>query len=356
MMGDAVFCGTFSYSRAFAMSTVPILIAEDDHKSIVIDRPAIVVGRSRRRADVCIDDRSISAVHCEIAVRENCLQVRNRGLNGIRINGRKSAEGVLQDGDILEIARLKYRVLMAGDSGHPNALQSSRSNDWLVRLAGMELGPMPWAELSLMVQRGELTRTDEVRWSEQPHWIPAATADGLFDAVAVAAKSAAPMNGKVAKLTKSGNSQADHSTVPAETSAEPGNGSGNESRPLEFGSSDNLQISFKASVDSLIDTATNLPDETDASARALKPGLSISRDGKSRKANSQHDKPQIDDDLGWSLDDGLEEEFADPGGHNAAIASGNPAGLPPLPLPPPLPIATQPIPLPAAHRCHDLVH
>ena len=94
------------------MSTVPILIAEDDRKNIVIDRPAIVVGRSRRRSDIRIEDQSISAVHCEIEIGENCLQVRNRGRNGIRINGQKRDEGVLRDGDDFEIARMKYRVLM----------------------------------------------------------------------------------------------------------------------------------------------------------------------------------------------------------------------------------------------------
>tara|TARA_R110002072_G_scaffold303123_1_gene494755 strand:+ start:208030 stop:209649 length:1620 start_codon:yes stop_codon:yes gene_type:complete len=180
MMGDSRF-GTFSHLRAFAMSTVPILIADDDCRNIVIDRPAIVVGRSRRRSDVRIDDRSISAVHCEIEVDENCLRVRNRGRNGIRINGQKRDEGVLYDGDVFEIARLKFRVLMEGDPRHPNASQLSCSNDWFVRLAGMELGPMPWAELSLMAQRGELTESDEVRWSRQRQWRSAATTDGLFD-------------------------------------------------------------------------------------------------------------------------------------------------------------------------------
>ena len=126
------------------MSTVPILIAEDDRKNIVIDRPAIVVGRSRRRSDIRIDDRSISAVHCEIEVGENCLQVRNRGRNGIRINGQKIDEGVLRDGDVFEIAKMKYRVLMDGDFDHPNASKLSRNNDWFARLAGMEFGPMPW--------------------------------------------------------------------------------------------------------------------------------------------------------------------------------------------------------------------
>lgn len=167
-------------SRAFEMSTVPILIAQDNRRHIVIDRPAIVVGRSRRRSDVRIDDRSISSVHCEIEVGENCLRVRNRGHNGIRINGQKRDEGVLRDGDVFEIARLKFRVLMEGDPRHPNASQLSSSNDWFVRLAGMELGPMPWAELSLMAQRGELTESDEVRWSRQRHWRSAATTDGLF--------------------------------------------------------------------------------------------------------------------------------------------------------------------------------
>ncbi|MDG2359629.1 MAG: FHA domain-containing protein [Planctomycetaceae bacterium] len=77
-----------------------------------MDRPAIVVGRSRRRSDIRIEDQSISAVHCEIEIGENCLQVRNRGRNGIRINGQKRDEGVLRDGDDFEIARMKYRVLM----------------------------------------------------------------------------------------------------------------------------------------------------------------------------------------------------------------------------------------------------
>ena len=163
------------------MSTVPILIAEDDRKNIVIDRPAIVVGRSRRRSDIRIEDGSISAVHCEIEIGENCLQVRNRGRNGIRINGQKRDEGVLRDGDDFEIARMKYRVLMEGESSHPNTSKLSSNNDWFVRLVGLELGPMPWAELSLMVQRGELTETDEVRWSRQRLWCPAGEADGLFD-------------------------------------------------------------------------------------------------------------------------------------------------------------------------------
>lgn len=294
---------SFNGLRAYLMSTVPVLIAEEGNESIVIDRPAIVVGRSRRRSDVRIDNRSISAVHCEIAIGENCLQIRNRGLNGIRINGQKSDTGILRDGDVLEIARLKYRVLMKGDTRFPNASELSSSNDWFVRLAGMELGPMPWAELSLMAQRGELTRSDEVRWSQQQKWIPAGSADGLFE------------SDERRSETPDTLAQSDGRSA----SADPDDTVSNtpEDAQIQFAELDAADVTEEPSNHkdtALVDTAelTQKPtDQTDASVSSLKASIIPLRteqpDADHRADSKVHRSPEspITNDFGINLTEGL---------------------------------------------------
>jgi hypothetical protein len=347
MMDGAVFTGISSNSRACVMSTVPILIAQDDGQSIVIDRPAIVVGRSRRRSDVRINHESISAVHCEICVGESCLQIRNRGRNGIRINGQKTDEGVLQEGDTLEIARLKFRVSMAGDPDRPDASSSSRNNDWLVRLAGMELGPMPWAELALMAQRGELTKSDEVRWSGQRTWRPAATADGLFD---------------LEVATSPENSPAATRNTRAEV---PWNG--------QVDSIDETTEANTPETDSLVDTATDLLNETATTANRFvlaKPGsredttAAKDRVTDAGSADEREDNKRQADTPPSPLDDGdpaeniIDLDAIEEESHPEAEISGwldtdvpsNPV-LPPIRLPPPLPDSP---PMPASPQVRPL--
>lgn len=294
---------TFNGLRAYLMSTVPVLIAEEGNESIIIDRPAIVVGRSRRRSDVRIDDRSISAVHCEIAIGENCLQIRNRGLNGIRINGRKSDTGILRDGDVLEIARLKYRVLMKGDPRFPNASELSSSNDWFVRLAGMELGPMPWAELSLMAQRGELTRSDEVRWSQQQKWLPAGSADGLFESDESRSETPDTLAQSAGRSTS-----VDLEDTVSNTP---------EDAQIQFAELDTADVMEEPPNHrdaALVDTAelTQKPtDQTDVSVTSLKPSIMPLRTGKTdaddRTDSKVPHRPEspITNDFGINLAEGL---------------------------------------------------
>ncbi len=307
------------------MSTVPILIAEDDHRSIVIDRPAIVVGRSRRRSDVRIDDRSISAVHCEIEVGENCLRVRNHGRNGIRINGQKQDEGVLRDGDVFEIARLKFRVLMEGDPRHPNASQLSSSNDWFVRLAGMELGPMPWAELLLMAQRGELTGSDEVRWSRQRNWRSAATTDGLFK---TASNDANPIENPAAPATQ-----------PA-TAHQPVRKPADERKVEEWGKEDQAWAGKIEALDdseesSIVDRDR---EEIDVESRIV----DLETGDESGNDN--------DDNNEWCLTDVAAEHEGPVAPPEPSLSSQAQTRLPPLPVPRPLPdpppvrVAVQPAP------------
>ncbi len=353
MMDEPLF-GTFSHSRAFAMSTVPILIAEDDRRNIVIDRPAIVVGRSRRRSDVRINDRSISAVHCEIEIRENCLQVRNRGRNGIRINGQKSDEGVLHDGDVFEIARMKYRVLIKGDPNLPNASELSSSNDWFARLAGLELGPMPWAELSLMAQRGELTESDEVRWSRQRIWRPASATDGLFDAEPHAESNEnpeAPASHPVTSDQPVEDSAAERETPPSDED--------DQSWTVEFASLDDSEESSIHDRDSTRDTATDFLDETATSANTFQlaePPLNDSHEtnGESEVIDDEVvDEPGGDNDE-WRLADTPAEPDAPFEFPEASFPTQTESSLPTLPVPQPMTVP-QPLPVPQRESASQTV-
>lgn len=305
------------------MPTVPVLIAEEGVANIVIDRPAIVIGRSRRRSDVRIDNRSISAVHCEITVGENCLQIRNRGLNGIRINGRKSDSGILRDGDVLEIARLKFRVLMKGDARFPNASELSSNNDWYVRLAGMELGPMPWAELSLMAQRGELTRSDEVRWSRQRNWIPAASADGLFESDEDQTERSRPpaTNDRLAPLSDTSATKPhsdSHSVQPHQDKPGPETTDESHLQPTESNPGEVPTIHSETADISLIETmelSTDAGDSIDVSVSSLKPAVlpHQNQDGHHRhkepadRVLSRDDEGPAANDFGINLTGGLEQ-------------------------------------------------
>ena len=325
------------------MSTVPILIAEDDRKNIVIDRPAIVVGRSRRRSDIRIDDRSISAVHCEIEIGENCLQVRNRGRNGIRINGHKRDEGVLRDGDDFEIARMKYRVLMEGDPSHPNTSKSSSNNDWFVRLAGLELGPMPWAELSLMVQRGELTEIDEVRWSKQRLWRPAVEADGLFGAQAKDAESPTddspeqrPAESHGADIPKPATETGSHDSDDQSATV--------EFEFAEFESEDGSLDSSSQDEKSLADTTTDLLDETAASANTFKLSAPPIDDSENQSPILSDEEEKSGDDAEWRLADLPAEQANIIQDDESPVPTLTATSLPPLPVPLPLKATPEAIP------------
>lgn len=326
------------------MPTVPILIAEDDRRNIVIDRPAIVVGRSRRRSDVRINDRSISAVHCEIAVGENYLQVRNRGRNGIRINGQKSDGGVLHDGDVFEIARMKYRVLIKGDPNQPNASELSSSNDWFARLAGLELGPMPWAELSLMAQRGELTESDEVRWSRQRLWRSASTTDGLFDAEPDAESNE---NQATQPITS-------HQPVeePAAERATPQSNEDDQSWTGEFAALDDSEESSIRDRDSTRDTATDFLDETATSANTFQLAEPPLDDSLEIQGESEVDLDEVVDEPAsnndeWRLADAPSEPETPIAPPETSFPSQTETTLPPLPVPEPLPVSqTVPVPPP----------
>jgi predicted component of type VI protein secretion system len=85
------------------------LVSLDDAANIRIDAPIMLIGRGPE-CDVVLNSRKVSRKHCVIALYRDSLIVRDLGsTNGVRVNGHRTEEAKLRDGDELMIANLRYR-------------------------------------------------------------------------------------------------------------------------------------------------------------------------------------------------------------------------------------------------------
>src|SRR3954454_4661963 len=86
------------------------LIALNDGPSILVKKPILLLGR-HPECDIQIDSRKISRRHCCIAQVSDYLVVRDLGsTNGIRVNGIRTLEGRLKNGDELTIGSFRYQL------------------------------------------------------------------------------------------------------------------------------------------------------------------------------------------------------------------------------------------------------
>lgn len=89
-------------------------------RPIQILRDVTLVGRQDDLCDVCIDQSSISKLHCLIVRTDGLLFIRDLGsTNGTKVNGQRVIRGALLPGDELAFAGEKYRVEMG--PGEPEA-------------------------------------------------------------------------------------------------------------------------------------------------------------------------------------------------------------------------------------------
>jgi two-component system, cell cycle response regulator len=80
-----------------------------------VDRPSIVVGRSSK-ADIQIDQESVSRNHCKLINTGKSIMLRDLGsTNGTYINDELVDEYVLRDGDLIKIGRCIFKFL-SGDN------------------------------------------------------------------------------------------------------------------------------------------------------------------------------------------------------------------------------------------------
>lgn len=86
------------------------LLSLTDGPSILIDKPILLFGR-HAECDVQLQSKKVSRRHCVLAQVNDYLVIRDLGsTNGVRINGKKLAEGKLLPGDELTIGNFRYQV------------------------------------------------------------------------------------------------------------------------------------------------------------------------------------------------------------------------------------------------------
>jgi pSer/pThr/pTyr-binding forkhead associated (FHA) protein len=79
---------------------------------VVIDRDWMVIGRGRG-ADLVIADATISRAHAAIAFDGERFFLQDLGsTNGTRVNGKRETRVRLQDGDELQLGKLRLRVAL----------------------------------------------------------------------------------------------------------------------------------------------------------------------------------------------------------------------------------------------------
>lgn len=89
-------------------------------RPIPILRDVTLVGRQDDLCDVCIDQSSISKLHCLIVRTDGLLFIRDLGsTNGTKVNGQRVIRGALLPGDELAFAGEKYRVEMGPGEAEP---------------------------------------------------------------------------------------------------------------------------------------------------------------------------------------------------------------------------------------------
>jgi pSer/pThr/pTyr-binding forkhead associated (FHA) protein len=77
-----------------------------------VNRDWVVIGRGRS-ADLAIAEPTISRAHAAIGYGEEGFFVQDLGsTNGTRVNGKRESQASLQDGDEVQLGKLRLRVTL----------------------------------------------------------------------------------------------------------------------------------------------------------------------------------------------------------------------------------------------------
>jgi two-component system, cell cycle response regulator len=88
-----------------------VIYGLDLGKKYNLDKPSLIIGRSSK-ADIQIDQESVSRNHCKIINTGKAVMVRDLGsTNGTYINDELVDEYVLRDGDFIKIGRCIFKFL-----------------------------------------------------------------------------------------------------------------------------------------------------------------------------------------------------------------------------------------------------
>ena len=92
-----------------------VIYGLDLGKKYNLDKPSLIIGRSSK-ADIQIDQESVSRNHCKIINTGKTIMMRDLGsTNGTYVNDELIDEYVLRDGDLIKIGRSIFKFL-SGDN------------------------------------------------------------------------------------------------------------------------------------------------------------------------------------------------------------------------------------------------
>jgi len=83
------------------MATINLKLADGRDQKIILTKPVSTIGRDSQN-DIVINDESVSTHHAEIRLEDGRHILKDLGsTNGLRVNGERAMEAVLNDGDLL---------------------------------------------------------------------------------------------------------------------------------------------------------------------------------------------------------------------------------------------------------------
>jgi adenylate cyclase len=102
--------------------------------------PKLLIGR-RSSCDIKLDFQNVSSHHCELEYRGGQWHIRDlNSSNGIKVNGERCPESILNPGDEISIARHAFKIDYEVDRSAVRE-ESSSGNRWgrsLMEQAGLE--------------------------------------------------------------------------------------------------------------------------------------------------------------------------------------------------------------------------
>jgi pSer/pThr/pTyr-binding forkhead associated (FHA) protein len=87
------------------MPLLQVLYGNEPLQTVVMDETTCTIGRGED-ADVVIDDRTVSRLHCELRANDEGYVLRNLGSRtGTFLNGMRVSEAVIRPGDEVQLGR-----------------------------------------------------------------------------------------------------------------------------------------------------------------------------------------------------------------------------------------------------------
>lgn len=142
---------------------------------IPLMRRTLLVGR-RESCDIVLRFANVSAHHCQLTVNGGYWYVKDmKSRNGVKVNGTRTTEKLLEPGDELAIARhtytINYSPMELGALGPPPVanLPNDILSKSLLERAGLMRKPLPIPERKMAEKKRHGLTTDDISQRHDPN-------------------------------------------------------------------------------------------------------------------------------------------------------------------------------------------